>query len=82
MLCSYAIITSCWYSDPQERTIFANLTEQLSNLLEKESGYLHLGLRHSLRWKTHGKSEKKDFPAKTPIHELDEVEINGTENEV
>ena len=78
---------ACWNSDPQERTKFASLTQQLSNLLEQEAGYLDL--RPSLSWRTHRKPQKK---AKAPVLqsidesviekeeervEMAEVEING-----
>ena len=64
----------CWSSDPQERAKFASLTQQLSNLLEQEAGYLDL--RRSLSWRTHRKPQKK---AKAPV--LQSIDESVTEKE-
>ena len=55
----------CWNSDPHGRAKFADLSQQLSNMLEQEAGYL--SLRRSLTWKTRGETPKKAAMAKAPI---------------
>jgi len=66
-------MTGCWYSDPKERAKFAELTQQLSNLLEKEAGYLDV--HHSLRWRTNTKPQEDASRAKPPI-------LKGVDKEV
>jgi len=62
---------ACWSSDPQERAKFASLTQQLSNLLEQEAGYLDL--------RTHRKPQKIASRAKPPV--LQSIDESVTEKE-
>ena len=55
----------CWKSDPQGWAKFATLTQQLSDLLEQEAGYLDL--RRSLSWRAHRKPQKKASKALAPV---------------
>ena len=61
---SYAVMIVCWNHDPQERAKFVSLTQQLSNILEQEAGYLDL--RRSLSWRAHQKPQKIASGAKAP----------------
>ena len=73
LLYSYAIMIACWNSDPQERAKFASLTQQLSNLLEQEAGYLDL--RPSLSWTTHRKPQQKACKAKPPVLQTNDEKL-------
>ena len=73
-------MSMCWNIDPQERTKFSNLAEQLSNLLEQEAGYLTLRICHSLSWKTSGQAQKKGTGVKIPVEQsIDENEEESVE---
>jgi len=65
----------CWNSDPQGRAKFADLEQQLSNMLEQEAVYL--SLRRSLSWKTRGETPKKAAMAKAPILQSVEKRVMG-----
>jgi len=70
---------ACWSSDPQERAKFASLTQQLSNLLEQEAGYLDL--QRSLSWRTHRKPQKKASRAKPPVLQSTDESVTEKEEE-
>ena len=73
-------MSMCWNIDPQERTKFSNLAEQLSNLLEQEAGYLDLRIHCSLSWKTRGQARKKAAGVKVPVEQsIDEKEEESVE---
>ena len=43
-LCSYAIMQSCWESEPEDRPQFCELVSTISNVLESAAGYLELAM--------------------------------------
>ena len=75
-------MTICWKSDPEERTRFADLVQQFSNMLEQEAGYLNL--HRSLSWRTRKKAsrakaqsvDKHVIEKEKESMEMDEVVLN------
>ena len=43
-LCSYAIMQSCWESEPEDRPQFCELVSTMSSILESAAGYLELAM--------------------------------------
>ena len=74
VLYSFATVMSCWDADPQNRPKFADLVQQLSDVLEQEAGYLDL--RRSLSWRK--PQMKEDSMTDTPALQSIKAEVNET----